>query len=122
VTIPARERIEWAAFLGAVALVLGSFMTWAQAGPFKVAGTDGDGWITIVLGTAAAVMAWREKYKGAAVLAGLGLALVVWKFADLASLADDSFISVSPGAGLFVCGLGALISSSTAFVCWRQGR
>jgi hypothetical protein len=122
VTIPARERVEWASLLGAVALVLGSFMTWATAGPFKVAGTDGDGWLTIVLGTAAAVLSWKKSYLWAALSAGLGLLIVVWKFADLADIADDEFFSVSPGGGLYICGMGALISATTSFVGWRRNR
>jgi hypothetical protein len=114
VSVPFTKSGEWLAFGGAVLLVVGSFMTWAVAGPFKVAGTDGDGWFTLLAGVAAGVQAWRARWGSAAVWAGLGLGLVLWKFADLESVAEDSFVSVSPGGGLYLCGVGA------AVCCWQS--
>jgi hypothetical protein len=94
------------AFAGAVLLVLGSFMKWATAGFISLSGTDGDGWFTVILGGIAVWGCWKQNYGGAAIASGLGLALILWKFADLSSLSDDSFITVSPGAGLYVCAIG----------------
>lgn len=107
ITVPFRERSEWVAFFGAVVLVLGSFMTWAVAGPFRAAGTDGDGWFTAIGGVAAAVQLWRGRHMSAAIWAGLAFALVIWKFADIESAAEDTILEVSPGGGLYLCAIGA---------------
>lgn len=121
-TIPARERLEWLALAGAGLLVLGSFMKWASAGFVSVSGTDGDGWITIVAGGIAAWRCWKQNYLGAAISAGIGLAVVLWKFADLSSLSEDSFITVSPGAGLYVCAIGGGLCVVSALRRWWQLR
>lgn len=106
VTIPARERAEWWALAGAALLIIGSFMKWATAGPFSVDGTQTDGWLTVVAGGAAASCCWKQLYLPAAAAAGVGLALVLWKFARIDSLGDDSIFTVSPGTGLYVCAAG----------------
>ena len=120
VTLPVREGIEWASLAGAAGLIIGSFMAWATAGPFRVPGTDGDGWFTIVFGGAALFLSSRKNFKGAAICAAIGLAIVVWKFADLASLSDNEFITVSPGSGLYLCGLGGAVCTVTSAIRWRQ--
>jgi hypothetical protein len=119
-TIPAREPLEWVSFLGAVALVLGSFMTWASAGIFKVAGTEGDGIFTIAFGVGAAILSWKRIWVWATVLAGLGLAVVVWKLIDIARVGDNEFLPVSPGIGLYVCGAGALAAIGPSVALWSQ--
>jgi hypothetical protein len=118
-TIPSRERGEWLALGGAVLLILGSFMKWATAGFVSVSGTDGDGWITIIAGGIAAWYCWKQRYLAAGIASAVGLAVVLWKFADLSSLnEEDSFITVSPGAGLYVCAIGAGLCAFCAIWRW----
>lgn len=103
-------------------LILGSFMKWASAGFVSVSGTDGDGWLTIIAGGIAAWRCWKQSYFGAAIAAALGLLIVILKFADLSSMSDDEFITVSPGAGLYVCALGGGLCAVSAIRRWWQLR
>lgn len=121
--MPFTERGEWWAFVGALLVVMGSFMTWVIAGPFRLAGTDGDGWYTVIGGSAAAMQVWRSRWGSAAVWAGLSFALVAWKFLELGSLTeDDSVWAVSPGGGLYLCAAGAAVCAVQALGRWRAAR
>jgi hypothetical protein len=98
-------------------------MAWAVAGPFRVPGTDGDGWFTVALGGVAGWLAWQRKYRPAAAVAAVGAVLVGWELNHVSSLSDDNdFISVSPGSGLYLCGVGAVVCAWQSLKAWSDGK
>lgn len=120
-TIPVRAREEWIGLAGAVAMFVGSFMTWVSAGPFSVAGTEGDGWITVALAFGAGFLIWKAAYPGAITCALIAGAVVGWKILDI-STAEESFFTISPGIGLFVVGAGAVAALVASAVMFAKRR
>jgi len=100
---------------GAGALALGSFLPWAEVGPFSVSGTDGDGVLTLGLGVLIAVVAWPSMQKAigrgrsitASIAAGLALVVCVYDVVNVSS-SDNDFIEAEVGIGLWVCTAGAI--------------
>jgi hypothetical protein len=98
---------------GSVAAVIGSFLPWANAGPFSVAGTDGDGALTLVLGAAAGALGGAANGTkkigfaiGSLVTAALVVVIAAIDIGDVASLADNALIEVEVGGGLVLTLLG----------------
>lgn len=100
---------------GAGALALGSFLPWAEVGPFSVSGTDGDGVLTLGFGVLIAVVAWPSMQKAigrgrsitASIAAGLALVVCVYDVLNVSS-SDNDFIEAEVGIGLWVCTAGAI--------------
>jgi hypothetical protein len=119
--------------------IVGTFLPWISAiGPFGIsiskAGIDGDG--KFVVGVAlicAADAAFTLLRRPASVavglivfLFGLGqLGLVIWIGSNIsngiASLPSQSLIDASIGVGVYVSGLGAIISAAGGVMAWVAG-
>ena len=106
----------------AVVGVIGAFLPWATFGIFSVAGTDGDGVITLILFIVFGLIGlWLSRQgdpnvaMGVKVLSIILMAVVVViAVYDIANISSDgdSFIKVSPGGGLYltlISGIAGLI-------------
>lgn len=97
-------------------VAIGSFLPWARAGIFTLAGTDGDGVITLIAGVVIAVIAFVSKDKPSrpariGVLLLFGIALyIAWTV--FGNLSDDV---ESVGAGLYLVLLAAFVGVFMAF-------
>lgn len=104
--IPQQQKIVVGT--GAVLMVLGSFMPWATAGIFSVAGTDGDGVITLVLG----VLIGASMLQKVANLRVVGMAVVlVSAVCGLIVISDGMDLGDAAGMGIFVVGVGAIVAA-----------
>ncbi len=112
--------------LGAAALgVLGAFLPWAQAGPFSVNGTDGDGVITLILSVVLAVLGFKLRsrddhqvstgFKVACfILSAIITAVAIYDIIDVESNAADVFIETSAGIGLYLTAVAGVTGIVTA--------
>jgi hypothetical protein len=110
----------------ALVMIVGGFGTWATAlgGVIKVAGTEGDGWILIVLGVVAlgltiAHVAGTKARKWPmvtiAVLGVLGAAVAAIDLADINGMMDNPAASiVDAGWGIYACLGGAIVLALSA--------
>ena len=112
----------WTTAIGAVMVVVGSLLPWVKAtapfvGTIEVAGTDGDGKITLVLGAVMALglirsAGWRVVATLAAVVAA-GIAL--YDISDASDAIDEAervgegMVAASVGIGLYVVLAGAVV-------------
>lgn len=120
------KRYQVVGLIGAGLVVLGSFLPWVtiRAGLFStsVAGTDsgGDGVVTAVLGGIAVLVLLVAKPKAGttvAVLVGLAAGGTgAYDFTKLRERAEDAEVTVSPGVGLAMLLLGAMLLFSLAFL------
>ena len=106
--------------VAAGAIVVGSLLPWAEVsavlvGQLSVAGTDGDGILTLILGAIVGVLAITGN-KTAAILAFLGciaiLGIAVYDMANLAdtiSDVDQRYARVSIGSGLWLVAIGSAL-------------
>lgn len=114
------------AIVGGAMMVIGSFMPWLSArtglGSISVAGTDGDGVFTLLLGGAAALIALVHLdrpiagfLRGGIVLAGaIGVVVAVVDYtaaSERISGIDSAAVAASVGAGLYIVGLGAVATA-----------
>lgn len=94
--------------LGCAGIVIGSLLPWASIstmfGTISKSGTDGDGVITLLLGSVAGGMALTGKStKIIAALLGLVAIIAIYDIADISKLADgEEAFSVSVGVGLWL--------------------
>lgn len=107
---------------GSAGIFVGAFLPWATVGPFTVAGTSGDGMITLVLAALIGWLTWVRRTRGLA----LALLIVTGLVAgyDLANIgrvaAHDSLFSVQIGGGLVLtvlsvaAGIGGWVSNHSA--------
>src|SRR5690606_12944525 len=112
-----RTSADWAAFGCSVAVVAGSFMPWVDAGFISAAGTEGDGMLTLVLGAIAVFTSLVRKSIGTIVAMALVVLIAGYDVANISTMADDSFITVSPGMGLILvllAGIGAIVAAAVA--------
>src|SRR5688572_940164 len=87
-TTPVRSTGEKLMLSGAAGLVIGAFLPWASAGPFDVAGTDGDGVLTLLLGLIIGALTWTRKApRLVAVLIGLALFIGLYDLVDVGRVA-----------------------------------
>lgn len=114
--------------VGALLVVVGSFMPWATLtsgfGSASMAGTDGDGRLTMIAGLALAVLAvsagvhptwWlRTVYLLAAALVAATTVLEIIWAGDRAAEASSELAVASVGPGLYMLLVGALIATAAA--------
>jgi hypothetical protein len=109
--------------VGAAAIVLGSFLPWASVatvfGTISLAGTEGDGVITLVIGGIIGVLAGLElggksRRRTAAMIVGIvALGIGVFEIAnvsDTASEVSSQFARASVGIGLWAVLGGAALA------------
>ena len=106
--------------VAAGAIVVGSLLPWAEVtavlvGQMSVAGTDGDGTLTLILGAIVGVLAITGN-KTAAILAFLGclaiLGIAVYDMANVAdaiSDLDQRYAHASIGSGLWLVAIGSTV-------------
>jgi hypothetical protein len=110
------NEIKWGVVGGGILMAIGSFLPWAQAGIFSVAGTSGDGVITLVAGIVVALIGVARR-RGVApgllvLLVGiLGLYITYGVYNNLS--ADEV------GTGIFVAGLGSLVAALASIDLFR---
>ena len=96
----------------AVVGMIGTFLPWASAFGFTVSGTEGDGWITLVLFAIGGAMALFSGDRGQAL--GSGKLLAVWIPAALAAIIALRKIFTKPagisiGIGLWLIAIAGII-------------
>src|SRR4249920_1344604 len=86
----------------AVAAIVGSLLPWATAGPFSVAGTSGDGVITLLAGVATIAIVLAGGAIWAAIIGGLIITAVsIYDLQQLSAIAPGPFgLHADPGSGL----------------------
>jgi hypothetical protein len=101
------KRLTWGVG-SALLLVIGSLGAWATFGPFSVAGTSGDGVITLIAGLVAGVLIVLRRFTVVTLLAGL--VAVATAIYDTATISDsgNEFFSASVGWGLILADLAAV--------------
>lgn len=114
-----------AAFAGSALLVVGSFLDWATVksvfGEIGVAGTEGDGKLTLAGGVIIFLLLVnpsRTKATWAVVISLLSLAVSAYDFAtvsDKASNLDSDFATASVGMGLWACCAGSVVATLAGF-------
>jgi hypothetical protein len=105
-----------------VLMAVGSFLPWARAGIFSVAGTEGDGILTLIGGVAVALVGVANRASivtgiGTIVVAGLSFWVVANIFGNFGVLETDSI-----GSGLYLTGLASLFAIIAGFRVIGQAR
>ena len=100
--------------LGAILVVIGAFSPWATWGFFSVAGTSGDGVITLIVGLVVGASSFSPpSNKKRIAYLGLGLIIILIGCVDasnVAGIAAAPFgIQVKIGSGLWLTILGGLL-------------
>lgn len=103
---------RWVAGGGAGLLVIGSLMAWVKIAFASASGIDGgDGWITVIGGVIAGLLAFRGSGRSqriGLIVVGLAMAaLVVYEFINISTATNAFDLSPSIGTGLYACALGA---------------
>ena len=110
-------RLDHVALVAIVAVFVGTFSTWATAGPVTLNGVQGpnDGWLVVIL--AACAVGWaRLMLRGSwlGVIGVLGTALViVWTVYEDRRDARD-VLGASTGHGLLLVVAGGIVLGATA--------
>lgn len=110
---------------GAAGAFIGAFLPWAKVGALSVAGTDGDGVLTLILGIAAGALGVGGIRKGgkglligSLVCAALVAVIAVIDIADINSVADGPFgLTAEPGGGIILtlaAGIAGVVGSILA--------
>lgn len=121
-----------AAYLSALALVVGSFMPWGKitapiVGSVSKSGMEGsDGWATLTAGIVVAALAYGWSKPGARVqgyvmmvVGTLAVILMMFEYDDVARIfsdVDSDLVSKSYGVGLHLCTIGAVASVLAGFL------
>lgn len=105
-----------------VLMAVGSFLPWARAGIFTVAGTDGDGILTLIGGVVVAIVGIANRASivtgiGTIVVGGLSFWVVANIFGNFGVLETDSI-----GSGLYLTGLASLFAIIAGFKVFGQTR
>lgn len=99
---------------------LGSLLPWMTAqtmfGEMSVAGTDGDGVLTIILAVVGGVLMYRTSKKhvvAGVIVCGLGLVVSIFNMVQVNSKVQDApdGIIASIGVGLYLCLIGFAMST-----------
>lgn len=106
--VPATDPARWLLMVAGAITALGSFLPWAQAGIFSLAGTDGDGVLTLIAGILIVAIGFVKRSTVIPGIAALGLSVFsLWVVGSVFSNFETTPENL--GAGLFVTGLGAFI-------------
>jgi hypothetical protein len=102
-------QTRWFLIGAGILMAIGSFLPWARAGIFSVAGTEGDGILTLIAGVIIAIVGVANRATlitgiGTVVVAGFSVWVVVNVFNNLSS--DVSSI----GTGLVLTGIASLFA------------
>ena len=117
-----QQKVFWWAIGSAIIAVIGSFGPWAKVlGVISVSGTDGDGWIVIVLALVAAGLILLRQQRGsglwavavAFVAAAIAAGTAIYDWNNLNGVADASGL-VDAGWGIYLAALGSV---SLALAC-----
>lgn len=121
------ENVRWGGLVGGILMIVGSFLPWAEAGLFSVAGISGDGVFTLIGGVLVTVVTLAKR-RGVApgllvTLIGLLGVWIVWTVMGNFTIRDaEDILNPGPGAGtgLFVTGLGSFIGIFAGIDIWRD--
>lgn len=121
------NRLALVVLLSAAAIIVGSLMPWANISGLvsgSIAGTEGDGVVTMALGAVLAIVAVTQNGRpswssNAALLALLisiaALGVAVASVIQLGRLTDiGPFVDASPGAGLYVVIMSSVVAGVAA--------
>src|SRR6185312_16728577 len=97
-------------FGAGVGIVIGAFLPWVQVLGIGVAGTNGDGQITLALGVIVIVFSLLAKRWAAITLAVLGALCTVMAFADMTN---------SAASGIYLTLAGGLVAAGAGIVAAR---
>lgn len=105
------------ALIACAVAALGSFMPWVTAqtifGSIDIAGTDGDGVITLILACVTAFLIYKGSKKmfvGALVTSGLGTLVSVYNVVNVNNkINQNDDMNASIGYGLYLCVIGFLV-------------
>jgi hypothetical protein len=106
---------------GCAGMVVGAFLPWATVGPFDIAGTDGDGVLTLFLAVVVGALAWvRKAPRFALVLLGLAVLIAIYDLADISEVAgaEQGLFDVTIGIGLLL----TIAANIVAVVGWVKHR
>ncbi len=114
------------ALFGSAALAIGSLLDWATVssvfGELSVAGTKGDGKLTLAAGLIALILfiqPTRQKAMVGAIISLLGALISIYDFANVSSHVadvDSSIATADVGIGLYLCAIGSVAASVAGFV------
>jgi hypothetical protein len=94
-----------------VGIVIGAFLPWVQVLGIGVAGTNGDGQITLVLGLVVIVLSLLVKRWAAIAVAILGALCAIIAFADMTNAA---------ASGIYLTLAGGLVAAAAGIVAARS--
>lgn len=109
--------------VGAVLMIIGSFLPWASMGEMSISGTSagaGDGWISVILGALLIAVSfvsagWRSLVL--MILAAISAAFGVWKLIE----ALDIPAPASIGIGIWLLAIGGVLALVGAVMSRRDG-
>jgi len=112
-----------AAVLGFLGAFIGSFLPWVTVGVFSVAGTDGDGGITLALALVGGLVIGLSRSPAASIVAGLiALAVVGVASYDAVNISNKANaantivqLHASIGAGLVLVLVSSIMASFASF-------
>jgi hypothetical protein len=87
--------------VAAAGLIVGAFLPWVTAGIFSVAGTDGDGVFTLVIGGIVGVLGFLKRPNGTRLINGISAVL----FALALLIAFNIVVNIDDGIGTVGGGL-----------------
>jgi hypothetical protein len=115
---PPPQWPPWVAYGGAGAVVLGSLLPWVTVhsafGSISIAGTEGDGVITLIIGLAFAAGFAAKKTVLAALAGFAALGMAIYELTNVQSGIRDAerelgeFATASVGIGLWIVLIGAI--------------
>ncbi len=118
---PIQYREQIVAIAGGALAVLAAFLPWATAanGLLSKSGIDGDGAITLLLGTVGALAAWQAgRLIWVAVICGALVALI--GVVDYIDIAGETLVSA--GAGLILTIIAGVALFAGALTTWDKQR
>jgi hypothetical protein len=124
-------QLAFGVLVGAAVAGVASMLPWVNVtafiGTIQVAGTTGDGKISLVAAALLAILGFgmlSNREKGppiVALLISVGLfGMSVWEYDHISSAADNEFVAASPGIGVWLLGAGSLISGVASGVLLRR--
>jgi hypothetical protein len=102
---------QWLRVGAGIGIVIGAFLPWVQILGLGVAGTNGDGQITLFLGVVIVLVSVTPKRWGAIVATIAGAICAFVAFADMTNVA---------GSGIYLTLAGGLVAAITGIVAIRR--